>query len=150
MPSLDSLARYAAEFNASQALTHFGMKVSFPDPEHVQVELNPIRPEHRGGLGTEAVNGGVLAALFDLVIGCSAALVDPTRRTATMQLSMSFQRPVRGTRLKAVASIDSAGDTVLFSSARVEDEQGAVCARCQGVIRLSKQPWQSGRSPSIG
>ena len=46
----------------------------------------------RGGMGFEAVNGGILAAMFDLVLGASVALVDPTRRSATMQLSMSFMR----------------------------------------------------------
>jgi uncharacterized protein (TIGR00369 family) len=148
-PSPEALARYAAEFSNSRALKHFGLTVHFPDPEHVEVRADAIRPEHRGGLGTDAVNGGVLAAVFDLAIGCSAALVDPTRRSATTQLSMSFERPLKGDAFRAVSEVDSFGSSLLFASARIIDQSGQVCARCRGVVRLSKLPWKTGGSPSI-
>ncbi|MHB8879714.1 MAG: hypothetical protein ACYC8T_39000 [Myxococcaceae bacterium] len=61
-PTAEQLARYAELFNASLSLNHFGVRLSFPDTETVRVDLSPVRPEHRGGLGTDAVNGGVLAA----------------------------------------------------------------------------------------
>ena len=149
-PSPEQLARYAEHFSNSAALKAFGVRVSFPDGDRVHAVIDPVRPEQRGGLGMEAVNGGVLAAMFDLVIGCAGALVDPTKRTATMQLSMSFERPVLGHKLLAVAKIDSAGKTTLFASAHIEDEDGKVCARCQGLVKLSQVPWKSGVSPGIG
>ena len=142
----EQLARYAEHFNQSPILRSFGVRVSFPDGEKVVVELPEVRPEQRGGLGTLAVNGGVLAALFDLAIGCSAALIDPTRRAATMQLSMSFERPVEGHSLWLEAVVDSAGRTTVYASARLYDETGQVCARCQGLVRLSQLPWAEGRS----
>ncbi len=146
----EDLTRYAEEFNNSRGLKHFGVVLSFPEGKRVEVRLDPIRPEHRGGLGsTEAVNGGILAALFDLAIGCTPALIDPKRRSATMQLSMSFERPVTGRALTVVAEIGTAGQSVVFSNARVLDEQGAVCARCQGVVRFSKIPWAKGGSPAV-
>ncbi len=148
-PSLDLLARYAERFNRSGTLKFFGARVAFPSREHLEVRLDSIRPEHRGGLGTSAVNGGVLAAIFDLAIGCTPALLDPTRRSATMQLSMSFERPVFGNSLRAEARIDSARKLVLFASARVFDAEGIECARCQGVVRISNLPWQSGESPAV-
>jgi acyl-coenzyme A thioesterase PaaI-like protein len=143
-----ALARYAEQFNQSQSLKYFGVTVGFPSLEEVRIVLQ-VRPEHRGGLGTDAVNGGVLAAMFDLAIGCTPALLDPTRRTATMQLSMSFERPVSGSVLHVRARIDTAGTAVLFASAVLYDEKDQPCARCQGVVRLSKQPWKSGESPAI-
>lgn len=148
-PTQEQLDRYAELFNQSLSMKHFGFRVSFPQGEKVLVTLPEVRPEHRGGLGTTAVNGGVLAALFDLVIGCTPALVDPTRRVATMQLSMSFERPLLGDSVRAEATIDSAGTSTLFASARLYDAQGQVCARCQGVVKLSNMRWASGESPAV-
>src|SRR5687768_9540739 len=123
-PTTEQLARYAEQFNGSKTMQHFGVRIRFPDLEHVEVLLDPIRPEQRGGLGTAAVNGGVLAAVFDLAIGCTPALVDPTRRTATMQLSMSFMKPVTGNKLRADGRVDSAGKNMLYASSQIFDEQG--------------------------
>lgn len=147
-PSPEQLAHYAADFNKSKTLEHFGAQVSFPNGDRCRVELK-VKPEQRGGLGTSAVNGGVLAAMFDLAIGCTPALIDPSKRSATMQLSMSFERPVTGALLVAEAVIDSLGKTTLFASAKIMDEHGKVCARCQGVVKVAKVSWQRGGSPAI-
>jgi len=149
-PTAEQLARYAELFNASTALNLFGVRLSFPDNETVRVDIDPVKPEHRGGLGTDAVNGGVLAAIFDLAIGCTPALLDPTRRNATIQLSMSFERATRGDSLSALAWIDRAGETLMFSTAVIRDASGDECARCQGVLRRSKLTWASGESPAVG
>jgi acyl-coenzyme A thioesterase PaaI-like protein len=149
LPSTEFLARYAREFNKSSTLRYFGVQIAFPDQRTIEARVDTIMPEHRGGLGTSAVNGGVLAAIFDLVIGCTSALFDPTRRSATMHLSMSFERPVFGDSLRAEGRIDSAGSSVLFSSARMFDGDGVECARCQGLVRVSRLPWASGQSPAV-
>lgn len=148
-PSAELLARYAREFNKSSTLRYFGVQIGFPDQRTIEARVDKIIAEHRGGLGTSAVNGGVLAAIFDLVIGCTSALFDPTRRSATMQLSMSFERPVFGDSLRAEGRIDSAGNSVLFSSARLFDGAGLECARCQGLVRVSRLPWALGQSPAV-
>jgi uncharacterized protein (TIGR00369 family) len=147
-PTKELLARYAEAFNRSKTLKYFGVRIDFAE-DKVVATIDPIRPEQRGGLGTSAVNGGVMAALFDLVIGCTPALLDPTRRTATMQLSMSFQRPLRGDSLRAEARIDAHGKSTLFASAQIFDERGVECARCQGVVRISDLPWQSDGTPAV-
>lgn len=148
-PTQEQLDRFAEKFNQSQSLRYLGVRLSFPEGNKVVVSLPEIRPEHRGGLGTSAVNGAIIAGLFDLVIGCTPALIDPTRRCATLQLSMSFQRPLTGDSARAEAEIDTAGKNTLFASARVLDAQGHVCARAQGVVRLSTLPWASGDSPAV-
>ncbi|MCP3167429.1 PaaI family thioesterase [Myxococcus qinghaiensis] len=149
-PTQAALERYAELFNQSLTMRHFGASVSFPEGRKVVVSLAELRPEHRGGVGSAAaVNGGILAALFDLAIGTCGALVDPSRRCATVQLSMSFERPVTGDHLRVEAEIDSQGLTLLFATARVYDAQDRMCGRCQGVVRLSNLPWSSGESPAI-
>jgi uncharacterized protein (TIGR00369 family) len=148
-PTLEQLQRYSEAFNGSETLKAFGVRVVFPDQDTVEVLLDPVLPAQRGGLGTDAVNGGVLAAIFDLAIGCTPALLDPTRRTATVHLSMNFMRAARGTRLTARAKIDRAGDSLVFSSAQILDEKGIVCATATGMCRRSELPWVSGDSPAI-
>jgi uncharacterized protein (TIGR00369 family) len=147
-PSQEQLDRYAEQFNQSLTLKHFGARMSFPGGQKVVVSAE-VRPEHRGGLGSDAVNGGVISALFDFVIGSTPALRDPTRRAATVQLSISFERPLRGDFLRAEATIDTMGSTTVFASARMYDAQGVVCARCQGVVQVSRMKWASGESPAV-
>jgi uncharacterized protein (TIGR00369 family) len=149
-PLQEQLDRFAEQFSQSPAMRLYGARLSFPEGKKAVITLPEVRPEHRGGLGTDAVNGGILAALFDFVIGCTPALSDPSRRAATMQLSMSFERPVRGDSVRVEATIDSLGTNTVFSSARLFDAQGSVCARCQGVIKVSQMKWASGDSPAFG
>ncbi|MBN1210096.1 MAG: PaaI family thioesterase [Myxococcaceae bacterium] len=148
-PTQEQLDRYAELFSQSHPLRHLGVRVAFPEGRKVVITLPEVRPEHRGGLGTTAVNGGIIAALFDLVIGCTPALLDPTRRCATLQLSMNFLRPLTGDTVRGEAEIDSHGKNTLFASARLLDAEGNVCARAQGVVRLSTLPWASGESPAV-
>jgi uncharacterized protein (TIGR00369 family) len=148
-PTLEQLARYADGFNNSLTLKHFGARLSFPTVDRVRVQIDPIQPAHRGGLGSSAVNGGVLAAMFDLALGCTAALIDPLRRNATVQLSMNFERPVAGDQLVAEAWITTAGGSTVFSQAEIRDGHGRVCAHAQGVLRMSKLRWETGDSPAI-
>jgi uncharacterized protein (TIGR00369 family) len=143
-PTLEELARAADFLNHSPPLAHAGLRLSFPRTDLVVAELSEVQPQHRGGLGTSAVNGGVLAAVFDLVTGCTALLVDARRRSATVQLSMSFERPVLGDSLRAEARIDNRGQRTLFASARILDARGQVCARCQAVVALAR----AGASPA--
>lgn len=148
-PTPEQLARYAELFNASETMKHFGVRIHFPDAETVEAVLDPIQPSQRGGLGSDAVNGGVLAALFDLTIGCAPATIDPTRRSATVQLSMNFMRGVRGDKLVARGRVDRAGSTLIFCSSEILDAKGELCATCTGMVRLSELKWASGESPAI-
>jgi uncharacterized protein (TIGR00369 family) len=91
----------------------------------------------RGGMGDDAVvNGGVLSALCDLMIGSTAGLVDPGARSATVQLSIRFERPLRGQRIVGEARVDHSTGRTIFSSGELSDDQGRVCVRCQGLATL--------------
>lgn len=151
-PDPEALERYAREFNASSNLQFFGVEIGFPQRAEgriVEATLK-VKPEHRGGLGAGAVNGGMLAALFDLVIGVTPALLEPTRRVATIQLSMNFERAVLGDRVTVEGRVENATRDLVFASARLLDGSGAVCAHCQGVVKMSTSTWKNGSSPAIG
>ena len=148
-PDREALEIYAKHFSESQTLKWFCSYLEFPDEDTIRAVIDPVTEPMRGGLGSDAVNGGVIAALCDLIIGASPALVDPTRRSATIHLSINYERPLIGSVVIAEGKIDRAGRSIVFSSGVVMDQDRTICARAQGVVRLSDKTWDSGVSPAI-
>jgi uncharacterized protein (TIGR00369 family) len=133
----EALERYAEQLNSRVSLQQYGVRIAFPDTSRLTLRIDSVPLAMRGGLGDDAiVNGGVIAALCDLAIGCSAALVDPTKRSATVQLSIRFEQPLRGAHVLGEARVDRATGRLIFSSAEIMDERGQVCTRCQGMVSL--------------
>ncbi len=114
-----------------------GAVLDLATPGLVRAVVDPIRPEHRGGLGTDAVNGAVMAGIFDLVIGLCGYLQTAGRRAGVAQLSIQFLRPVNGTRFEVVGHPVRAGTNLVFATSELRDERGIVCARCDGIVAVS-------------
>ena len=136
-PTVDSLCSLAEMWNASAAMKHFGARLEFERVDRVRAVIDPVTAVHRGGLGTDAVNGVVLAGLFDLVIGTVGWLTRPDTRSATVNLSMSFFRPTRGDRVVAEARLIRAGLNLVFAAAEIIDAEGRVTARCDGTCAIA-------------
>lgn len=131
------LDRYAELCNAHPSLQSLGVQVSFPELTLLRMVMPSVPPSMRGGLGDGAVvNGGVLSALCDVLIGSSCGMVDPQSRSATVQLDIRFERALRGTSIHGQARVDRATQRLIFASAEICDEQGQVCVRCQGIATL--------------
>ncbi len=137
--SQEELDRFAAGWSATPVLGYFGFQLSFPERARVEIVIDPLREGQRGGLGTAAANGGIIAATYDFAIGCVPLLVPPLRRSATVQLSMSFERALRGSRLRCVARLDRATKELVFASASMFDEQGQECSRATGLVKLGHE-----------
>jgi acyl-coenzyme A thioesterase PaaI-like protein len=135
--SPDELTAFEAEWNDHPGMRHMGARLDLSTPGEVCAVVDPIGPEHRGGLGTEAVNGAVIAGIFDLVIGLCGYLQTVGRRAGVAQLSIQFVRPVLGTRFEVRGHPVRAGKTLVFSTAELVDERGAVCARCDGIVAVA-------------
>jgi acyl-coenzyme A thioesterase PaaI-like protein len=127
----------AARWNAHPGMQHLGARVDLPAPNLVRAILDPIKPFHRGGLGTEAVNGATIAGLFDLVIGLAGYLHTAGRRAGVAQLNVHFLRPVLGDRLQVTGWPTRAGLNLVFAAAELRDERGNVCAVCSGIVAVS-------------
>src|SRR5215510_1589253 len=144
-PTVESLRALGELWNSGAAMKHFGARLDFERVDRVRAVIDPVRDIHRGGLGTEAVNGVVLAGLFDLVIGTVGWLVRPDTRSATVTLSMSFFRPTRGNRVVAEARLVRAGMNLVFAAAEIFDGDGKATARCEGTCAIAL-----GKSDSAG
>lgn len=136
-PTLESLRALGEMWNESAPMKHFGAKLAFDRVDRVRAVIDPVTTVHRGGLGTDAVNGVVLAGLFDLVIGTVGWLTRPDVRSATVNLSMSFFRPTRGDRIAAEARLVRAGLNLVFAAAEIFDDEGRVTARCDGTCAIA-------------
>jgi uncharacterized protein (TIGR00369 family) len=136
-PTVESLRALADLWNASASMRHFGARLEFTRVDRVRAVIDPVRDIHRGGMGTDAVNGVVLAGLFDLVIGTVGWLTRPDTRSATVNLAMSFFRPTRGDRVVAEARLIRAGLNLIFAAAEIFDGEDRVSARCDGTCAIA-------------
>jgi acyl-CoA thioesterase len=71
------------------------------------------------------VHGGALASLIDTATAFAIiSLLDPAEKVTTVDLTLSFLRPVTKGRLKATAKVVRAGRRLFSVSADVFDEDG--------------------------
>jgi len=131
-------AELNARWNAHLGVQRIGVTLDIVSREELRAAVDPIAPHHRGGMGTRAVNGPTIAAVFDLVIGLTGYLQALGRRVGVAQLNIEFLRPVLGNRFEVVARPDKVGKSIVFASAELTDEDGAVCARATGLVAVSQ------------
>jgi uncharacterized protein (TIGR00369 family) len=136
--TIDSLNALAASWNASEPLQRLGARLAFERVDRVRALIDPVQSFHRGGIGTAAVNGAVLAGLFDLAIGTVGWLTRPDSRSATVSLGMTFLRPTRGDRVVVEARLIRAGTNLTFAAAEIFDESGELTARCDGTVAMAR------------
>lgn len=135
--TLEALRVLAQGWNESPPMQRLGARLDFERVDRVRAVLDPVTPYHRGGMGTDAVNGVVLAGLFDLAIGTVGWLTRPDARSATVSLAMTFLRPTRGDRVVVEARLLRAGTNLTFAAAEIFDGSGQVTARCDGTVAVA-------------
>ena len=136
--TLESLRTLAESWNGSGPMQRLGVRLEFERVDRVRAVIDPVEPYHRGGIGTAAVNGAVLAGLFDLAIGTVGWLSRPNTRSATVSLAMTFLRPTRGDRVVVEARLLRAGTSLTFAAAEITDGSGEVTARCDGTVAVAR------------
>jgi uncharacterized protein (TIGR00369 family) len=141
--TLEALRALADVWNPSPPMRRLGARLEFDRVDRVRAVIDPVMPYHRGGMGTDAVNGPVLAGLFDLVIGTVGWLTRPDTRSATVSLAMTFLRPTRGDRVTVEARLLRAGMNLTFAAAEISDERGEVTARCDGTVAVAHGKFES-------
>ena len=135
--TLEALRVLAQGWNESPPMQRLGARLDFERVDRVRAVLDPVTRYHRGGMGTDAVNGVVLAGLFDLAIGTVGWLTRPDARSATVSLAMTVLRPTRGDRVVVEARLLRAGTNLTFAAAEIFDGSGQVTARCDGTVAVA-------------
>lgn len=130
---------FEKRWNESEAMQHLGARIELGEDDIIRATIEPLVKHHRGGLGTDAVNGVIMSGLFDLVIGVVGVFNASGKRAGTAQLSMSFIKPVLGNKVTAESWLVKGGGNVIFASGHIKDENGKICARCDGLIGVSSK-----------
>jgi acyl-coenzyme A thioesterase PaaI-like protein len=128
----------AARWNAHPGVQRMGVKLEIVSREELRGIVDPITPFQRGGMGTPAVNGPTMAAIFDLVTGFTGYLQTPGLRVGVAELNVRFLRPVLGERFEVVGRPDRTGRSLVFVACELLDETGTVCAKSDGLVAVSQ------------
>lgn len=128
----------AERWNAHPGIARIGARLEIVSANELRAIVDPIEPHHRGGMGTSAVNGPTIAAIFDLVTGLTGYLQAPGKRAAVAQLNIRFLRPVLGSRFQVAGRPQRTGHSLVFVGCELVDEANVVCAQCDGLVSLSQ------------
>jgi acyl-coenzyme A thioesterase PaaI-like protein len=134
----DMRAQLAARWNAHPGIERMGVTLDIISRNELRGVVDPIAPHHRGGMGTPAVNGPTIAAIFDLVTGLTGYLQTPGQKVGVAQLNIRFLRPVLGDRFEVVGRPAKSGRTLVFVECELLDEGGMVCAEADGLVSVSQ------------
>jgi acyl-coenzyme A thioesterase PaaI-like protein len=136
---MDAEAReaWAAQFNAMPAMGAMGATLDLSDAALVRVHLSEVRPIHQGGMGSPAVNGAVIAGLFDAALGVAGVIQFPGRRAGTVELSVKFMRPTRGQSVDAYAITLKRAEGLAFLEGELWSE-GKLCAVATGIVSTAR------------
>jgi uncharacterized protein (TIGR00369 family) len=118
-----------------------GLEIVEADAGEVRIVLH-VQDHHRGGGGTKAINGGIVAYMFDALLGTCAGTVwdENTIGQVTVYMNIQYLAMLQAdNQVVGVARVKKRGKTTVFMEAEVFDEAGEVCANCTGIYRLRQK-----------
>ncbi|CAN5384445.1 hypothetical protein BH10BAC3_BH10BAC3_09790 [soil metagenome] len=121
-------------FNRSVQLQHLGARIDMSEPTMPRAYIDELKDIHGGGIGSEAVNGGVIASLADLSLGLLGLLHFKEGMTATAQLTVHYLKPFRTKSISAEAHTQQVVGNRIFGTVELKNEKGEVCAIAYGAL----------------
>jgi uncharacterized protein (TIGR00369 family) len=121
-------------FNESIQLKQVGAVIDLSNPDKPIVRIQDVTEIHRGGIGGEAVNGGIISMLTDLAIGLLGLKYFAEGMTATSHLSIHFVKPLMANHVTLEADIAEVISNRIFGKVRVMNEKGEICAYATGTL----------------
>jgi acyl-coenzyme A thioesterase PaaI-like protein len=138
---LDAAARaqWAARMNGLASMQMMGVAFDLSDPAVVRLGLATVSEAHLGGLGTTAVNGAVIAGMFDAALGVAGTMQFEGRRAGTIELSIKLMRPVFTAPLEMLAVTVKRSAHLAFTEAELYADQ-RLCAVASGIVAVASLP----------
>jgi uncharacterized protein (TIGR00369 family) len=121
-------------FNSSAQLKQMYIRVDLSNPASPVVTIDQVSEIHQGGIGTEAVNGAVIAMLVDLAIGLLGIQHFAEGMTATSNLNINYVKPLIASKVIVKAEQTEMIGKRIFGIARVMNENEEVCAYATGSL----------------
>jgi acyl-coenzyme A thioesterase PaaI-like protein len=135
---LDEAARrqVAARMNGLASMRLIGARVDLTDPKVVRLGLAEVAEHHLGGLGTRAINGAVIAGLFDAALGLAGGVQFGGQRTGTVELSIKLMRPAFEAPLEVLSIALNQSPHLAFTEAELYAD-GKLCAVASGIVAVA-------------
>ena len=105
-----------------------------PAIDEAEVIIPEVKDFHQGGMGGNAINGGVIAMLSDLALGLLGAHYWSEGFCATQHLSIDFVRPLIATRVTAHAKVEQIIGRKIFGEISFANQDNQVCAFAHGIL----------------
>ena len=121
-------------FNRSVQLLAVGARIDLSMPDMPKAFIDELRDIHSGGIGTEAVNGGIIALIADLALGLLGLKHFKEGMTATAQLTVHYLKPFRTKSIIAEAHTQKVVGNRIFGTVELSNEKGEVCAIAYGAL----------------
>lgn len=119
-------------------LDYLGIRLASVGDGHCVFELD-LEPRHLNRQGS--VQGGVIATMLDAACGYAGLPVGPDGalgHAATAMLSISYLSKASAGRLRAMASVTRAGNSLYFASAQLTSDAGVLIATAQGAFKRAR------------
>lgn len=118
-----------------------GFKLVDVEPGRAVFE-GEVRPDL---MQNHVLHGGVLASMLDSACAVAAiSKVYPANYATTINLQVSYLKPLTSGRFRAEGTCMKAGKNVLFSEARVFDDKQSLIGSASSQLLVI--PWQAERS----
>ena len=121
-------------FNSSIQLKHSGIRIDLTDVNKPLVIIDTVEEYHKGGIGTEAVNGAVIAMLVDLAIGLLGITHYSEGMTGTSNLNINYVKPLLAKKVIVRAEQTVVVNKRIFGIVKVMNENEEVCAYATGAL----------------
>lgn len=121
-------------FNKSVQLNHLGARIDLSNPEAPRAVIDKVESFHLGGIGSDAVHGGTIAALADLALGLLGLLHYKDGMTATAQLTVHYLKPFRTESISATALTQKVVGNRVFGTVELFNDKGEMCAIAYGAL----------------
>ncbi len=140
------------EWNSKAFMQWAGLRVLSASDGCASLALS-VRDHHRGGGGTRAINGAILAYMHDVIQGVAiGSLVESNvLRMATLHLNIEYPKLLLcDETAQATARVLRLGRTIAFCDSELRDAAGDICSRRTGTyqVKRTRASEALGASPS--
>lgn len=129
------------EWNEKPFMRWAGLRVLSASEGKASVEL-AVRDHHRGGGGTGAINGAILAYMHDVALGVAiSSMFEPAvQRMATLHLNIEYPKLLLcDATARADAQVLRLGQNIAFCDSEFRDRRGDVCSRCSATYQIKRR-----------
>ncbi|MFM7856796.1 MAG: PaaI family thioesterase [Flammeovirgaceae bacterium] len=121
-------------FNQSVQLRQMHIRVDLSKQKCPRVYIDQVMDIHTGGIGTDAVNGAVIALMADLAIGLLGIYHYADGLTATSSLTINYVKPLIARQVIVEAAETEVIGKRIFGIAKIMNEKGEVCSYANGSL----------------